>query len=366
MEEEKQLDLVFIIDATGSMGSWIRSAQQNVCDIVTKITASEKADVRFGLVAFRDHPPQDSSYITKTFEFTQSLKKMKENVNSLSANGGGDFPEAVASALYDARHMKFREDAVKICVLIGDAPCHGLGCSGDGFPEGSPDGKDCFAIAQEMAEMGITIYSVCCGSRQETETFFCTMSTITGGSCVSISNASLLTDVILSGSAEEMDIEGVLKSGAQDAITKIVEENEGCDEEEIAKKVQDELKKLNVQTRQVKSSTIMDPSSIDGVKKMKCVSTIAEARHEYSKVSKRASSRSTMMSSRSMMPESSGRRSRESYSKAPQKKKKSSGVEFLKNMFTFGSPAPSSSLSSEARVSKESIAVSYIRERFVS
>jgi hypothetical protein len=54
------LDLVFVMDCTGSMGSYISSATQNIRSIVEEIVVSEKSDVRLALVEYRDHPPQVS------------------------------------------------------------------------------------------------------------------------------------------------------------------------------------------------------------------------------------------------------------------------------------------------------------------
>ena len=51
--------------------------------------------MRFALVSYRDHPPQDTSFITKTFEFTNSISVMQSYVQTMSAAGGGDGPEAV-------------------------------------------------------------------------------------------------------------------------------------------------------------------------------------------------------------------------------------------------------------------------------
>jgi hypothetical protein len=68
---------------TGSMSSYIAAVQSNVQRIVTEVAASEKCSVRFGLVSYRDHPPQDSSYITKVFDFTENLDAMRANVNTM-------------------------------------------------------------------------------------------------------------------------------------------------------------------------------------------------------------------------------------------------------------------------------------------
>ena len=68
------------------------------------------------------------------------MKQMEKNLASLNAMGGGDGPEAQTAALAAALDLEWREEAVKMVVLITDAPPHGLGEAGDGFTE-SPDRK---------------------------------------------------------------------------------------------------------------------------------------------------------------------------------------------------------------------------------
>eukprot|EP00971_Amphidinium_carterae_P007092 140296-Amphidinium_carterae.1 len=87
---------------------------------------------------------------------------MQEYVASMSAEGGGDGPEAVAAALHEALHMPWRPNATKVSVLIADAPPHGLEASGDVFPNGDPDGRDPLEILREMARNSITVYAVGC------------------------------------------------------------------------------------------------------------------------------------------------------------------------------------------------------------
>ena len=124
--DSKCLDLAFAMDCTGSMGSYINSARDNIRKIVEEIVASEKSDVRLALVEYRDHPPQDKSFVTRTHDFTGSAKTMKGWLDHCSADGGGDTPEAVADALHDILKLSWRQDATKICVCISDAPPHGL------------------------------------------------------------------------------------------------------------------------------------------------------------------------------------------------------------------------------------------------
>ncbi len=80
--EIPQLDLCFIMDCTGSMGSYIRSAQDNIQSIIQQIIIGEKSDVRFGLVEYRDHPPQERSYVTRVHHFTSDFEGFIRNKKS--------------------------------------------------------------------------------------------------------------------------------------------------------------------------------------------------------------------------------------------------------------------------------------------
>ena len=99
---------------------------------------------------------------------------MQANLNRLNAVGGGDGPEAQTAALAAALDMEWKDKAVKMVVLITDAPPHGIGEDGDGFTK-SPDRKlnivpaiyfsnirsenDPLEIARQMAERGIALVS---------------------------------------------------------------------------------------------------------------------------------------------------------------------------------------------------------------
>jgi hypothetical protein len=136
-------DVVFLQDTTGSQGPYIQSAVKAIRNICHKISSNaqlSKEQLRFGLIAFRDHPPQDQTYVTKSFGFTSDVQVMRNNLSGLLAIGGGDGPEAQTAALAEALQMDWAENAIKMVILITDSPPHGLGESGDGFPD-SPDRK---------------------------------------------------------------------------------------------------------------------------------------------------------------------------------------------------------------------------------
>lgn len=216
--EGRPLDILFLQDATGSQGPYIKSARSAISDICTKVSASfslAKGDIRFGLIAFRDHPPQDRSYVTKNFGFTADVERMKKNLAGLTATGGGDGPEASTAALAAALDMEWEEDAVKIVVLITDAPPHGLGEAGDGFANGSPDQNDPLQIVRQMAERGITLYVIACepslSRYMHAIDFYRAICQITSGKMVPLLNASQLGDYIVGSTLETFETEKLIQ-----------------------------------------------------------------------------------------------------------------------------------------------------------
>ena len=117
--DSQKVDLTFIVDCTGSMGPHIKQAQKHVRSIAETV-ARTAFNVKLALVEYRDHPPEDSSFITRVHDFTSSLTDMKAWVDQMRASGGGDEPESVACALDMATKLNYRKDATKMCVLIGE------------------------------------------------------------------------------------------------------------------------------------------------------------------------------------------------------------------------------------------------------
>ncbi|KAK0520464.1 hypothetical protein OC842_007091 [Tilletia horrida] len=201
-DDARALDLVF-------------SATKNIETICDEIIRSEELSapnaLRIGLIAYRDHPPQDHTYITKNFGFTSNIEKVKKDLKSLYATGGGDGPEAVTAAMKAALDLDWRPRATKLAVLIADAPPHGIGEYGDGFPEGSPEGSDPLSLARQMARLGVSLYMVACepalSGYQYGADFFQALVRLTGGQLLPLTTASLLSHVIIAAAGEAMELE---------------------------------------------------------------------------------------------------------------------------------------------------------------
>ncbi len=118
------LDLVFVMDATGSMGQELRDVQVNLLGLV-RVLQRLAPSLNVGFVAFKD---RSDEYLTRTFPLAPmndaNLAGLKRFVERLSARGGGDQPEPVGAGLGKATSMNWRREALGWSIVVGDAPAH--------------------------------------------------------------------------------------------------------------------------------------------------------------------------------------------------------------------------------------------------
>ncbi len=120
-----RIDVVFVLDTTGSMSGLLQSAKDKIWSLATTMAQAQPApEIRVGLVAYRD---RGDAYITQTFDLTSDLDSMYATLMDFQAAGGGDGPEAVNQALHDAvtkLAWSPAQNAYKVVFLVGDAPPH--------------------------------------------------------------------------------------------------------------------------------------------------------------------------------------------------------------------------------------------------
>ncbi|CAF1496034.1 unnamed protein product, partial [Rotaria sordida] len=247
------LDLVFTMDCTGSMGAYIDNATKNIRFIVDEIINNEKSDIRLALIQYRDHPPQDSTFVTCVHDFTCKVEEMKQWLEQCQAQGGGDTPEAVADALHDVLTLSWRPEATKICILISDAPPHGLNSYDDTFPNGCPLGFDPIKIVREMAEKHITLYTVGVEpSILPYRDFFMSLAYSTGGQYIPLVDATLLAQVIIGGVREEISLDRLMQDAQQDIANEIKQaEQDGINEREMTMRINHILTSKNKRVKQM-------------------------------------------------------------------------------------------------------------------
>ena len=175
--ERPRIEVVFVLDTTGSMGSLIEGAKRKIWSIASEIARGQPTPIlEVGLVAYRDN---GDAYVTKKFPLTRDLDSMFVNLRSLRADGGGDTPEHVGRALGEAvSQMSWDQDSkvMKLIYLVGDAPPH------DDYRDGWNTGT----WARRAAERGITVHAIRCGDDPSTSRSFTRIASASSGSFISI------------------------------------------------------------------------------------------------------------------------------------------------------------------------------------
>ncbi|MDT7806989.1 MAG: hypothetical protein QOJ70_802 [Acidobacteriota bacterium] len=157
---EKTLEMVFVLDTTGSMGGLIDGAKQRIWGIINEVMQTPAhPSVRVGLVAYRDHGDQ---YVTQVLPLTNDLDKVYTTLMDYRAEGGGDGPEDVRQALADgvARvgWSKSSASNAQIVFLVGDAPPHD-----DYLQE-----PDTLTTTAQAVRAGMIVNTIQCGAADDT------------------------------------------------------------------------------------------------------------------------------------------------------------------------------------------------------
>ncbi len=248
-----ELDLVFLVDETGSMGPYIMQVQSRLLELLSAVKRSPLCkSLRIALVTYRDHPPQDGTYASKVLPFTDDFDTVSRAVNAMSASGGGDGPESVTDGLFDVVRLDWRRDAARAVVWFGDAPPHGVDRHNDGFPEGCPCGNHWYTQAESLREMGIAVYAVGCLPNLSHYAggveVYRTIARATDGTYLPLNAADVLVPLIAGAAATQLD-----KQRIDARVAAIVAEHldalRATDEAERVRWLSEELRERGVRAR---------------------------------------------------------------------------------------------------------------------
>lgn len=158
--ERPRIEVVFVLDTTGSMSGLIRAAKEKVWAIANTLAMTKPTPiVKMGLVGFRD---RRDTYVTKRTDLTDDLDAVYNELMAFKAEGGGDAPESVNQALQEAVTMmqwSTDEDTYRVLFLVGDSPPHMDYTDDVKFPE----------TCKLAARRGIIVNAIQCGSNGSTE-----------------------------------------------------------------------------------------------------------------------------------------------------------------------------------------------------
>lgn len=163
----RKLDLALVIDVTGSMNDELDYLKAEIDSIAE--TVKERfpgIEQRFALIVYRDI---GDAFVTRRFDFTDSLAEFQSNLNAQKAAGGGDYPEAVDQALEQATTLSWSSNgAARVLFLVGDAPPH------------TENTSRTFDAARTLRHKGVSLFPVgASGVKDEAEFLFRAMAFIT-------------------------------------------------------------------------------------------------------------------------------------------------------------------------------------------
>lgn len=192
------IDIAFVVDATGSMGDEIEFLKTELYDVISRVKNSNPAaTVSTSSVFYRD---KLDDYVTKVSNFTTDINSTINFIKAQSANGGDDFPEAVHSGLDKAiNELQWSSKAkARILFLILDAPPH----------HNQQVIQNIHTSILKASEKGIKIIPVTAsGIDKETESLMRFLSISTNGTYVFITNHSGVGNDHIEASVGEYEVE---------------------------------------------------------------------------------------------------------------------------------------------------------------
>jgi len=216
------LDFVFVIDTTGSMWDDIGAVKSSAIELVNSLY-TDSPDARVAVMDYKDYPawPGSTDFPFRVAsDFTNNQAQVVGAIQSLSAGGGGDFPESVYTGLMAALAPRadhlgkalspWRTDARKVLLVFGDAPAHdpepvsgytlqtvtdAAAALGAG-PPGLPSLTSLGVSSAGASSTGAVIYTLLIGNSASARTSFEALANGTGGQSFTAANANMVVPVL--------------------------------------------------------------------------------------------------------------------------------------------------------------------------
>ncbi|ADO71344.1 vWA domain-containing protein [Stigmatella aurantiaca] len=193
---QPQIEVVFVLDTTGSMSSLLEGAKQKIFSIASRIaTGKPTPRLKIGLVAYRD---VGDEYVTKRFDLSEDLDTVFTHLRQFRADGGGDSPEHVGRGLGEAvskMSWSAQRETMKVIFLVGDAP-----------PASREEAWNFKQWSKRAQERHIVVNTVRCGGDNETATAWKYVSKLTDGTFDTIDSSGGMLAVATPYDAELAEV----------------------------------------------------------------------------------------------------------------------------------------------------------------
>lgn len=194
------LDLIYVMDTTGSMGGFINNVRTQLSTFITTLETN-KIDWSIGVVDYRDENPLSDPAARAAIltPLSSNQAAVQATLNALSAGGGGDLAEsgleAVTLALTSAwRYAAGTADYERHMIMVTDVP--GPNVNHDnvagGFAGDGRSAMDTVTVANAVAAAGVALHVAGDVNAVQNQT----LANTTGGQLGSINNfANVLTSI---------------------------------------------------------------------------------------------------------------------------------------------------------------------------
>ncbi|MEM1288381.1 MAG: vWA domain-containing protein [Pseudomonadota bacterium] len=176
------LDLVLVLDTTGSMADELKWLTTELRTIVRKARqVAPDTQIRFGLVVYRDTA---DAYVVRNYGFAENQAQMRRWLRAQEADGGGDYPEAAAAAMGVAADLPWRRGrGERLIFHVADAPPH------------SAEIADYIQAVRKAGSKDVQIFSLgASGVAAESEYLMRQASVVTGGRYLFLTDDSGIGD----------------------------------------------------------------------------------------------------------------------------------------------------------------------------
>ncbi len=175
LQRHATIELLFVLDTTGSMGGMLEGAKAKIWGIVNDVLqqrGNANATIRVGLVAYRD---RGDAYVTRITPLSDNLDHVYAQLMNFRPEGGGDGPEDVRTAMAEALRAGGWSApgprTSQVMFLVGDAPPH----------DNYRNVASTTASAREASRRGIIVNAIQCGNDADTTTAWRNVAQYGGG-----------------------------------------------------------------------------------------------------------------------------------------------------------------------------------------